>query len=106
MFSKIGVSRWLIVVAVLAVAEFAVVTAIEVAFTAPAQAQFFGDQQYQYRRAQPRSGGFFQNFFSPFNSRPNERRIPAATTRIPAATHATAKRKLARAGAAQNGIER
>ena len=76
MFSKIGISRWLIVVAVLAVAECAVMTAIEVAFTAPAQAQFFGEQQYQYKRAQPRSGGFFQNFFSPFNSRPIEREYP------------------------------
>jgi hypothetical protein len=70
MFSKIRVSRWLIAIAVLAVAECAVVTAVEVAFTAPAQAQFFGDQQYQYRRAQPRSRGFFQNFFNPFDSRP------------------------------------
>src|SRR5450830_1583425 len=73
MFSKIRFSRWLIAAAVLAVAECAVVTAVEVAFNVPAQAQFFGDQQYQYRRAQPRSGGFFQNFFNPFNSRPYER---------------------------------
>src|SRR5450830_1517868 len=72
MFSKIRFSRWLIAAAVLAVAECAVVTAVEVAFTTPAQAQFFGDKQYQYRRAQPRSGGFFQNFFTPFNSRPSE----------------------------------
>src|SRR5450830_1557905 len=73
MFGKIRFSRWLIAAAVLAVAECAVVAAIEVAFNVPAQAQFFGDQQYQYRRAQPRSGGFFQNFFNPFNSRPYER---------------------------------
>ena len=73
MFSKIRFSRWLIAAAVLAVAECAVVTAVEVAFNVPAQAQFFGDQQYQHGRAQPRSGGFFQNFFNPFNSRPYER---------------------------------
>jgi len=72
MFGKIRFSRWLIAAAVLAVAECAGVAAVEVAFTTPAQAQFFGDQQYQYRRAQPRSGGFFQNFFTPFNSRPSE----------------------------------
>src|ERR1035437_5720319 len=73
MFSKIRFSRWLIAAAVLAVAECAVVTAVEVAFNVPAQAQFFGDQQYQYRRTKPRSGGFFQNFVNPFNSRPYER---------------------------------
>src|SRR5450830_140018 len=72
MFGKIRFSRWLIAAAVLAVAECAGVAAVEVAFTTPAQAQFFGDQQYQHRRAQPRSGGFFQNFFTPFNSRPSE----------------------------------
>src|SRR5450830_1434726 len=72
MFGKIRFSRWLIAAAVLAVAECAGVAAVEFAFTAPAQAQFFGDQQYQYRRAQPRSGGFFQNYFTPFNSRPSE----------------------------------
>src|SRR5450759_1256012 len=72
MFGKIRFWRWLIAAAVLAVAECAGVAAVEVAFTTPAQAQFFGDQQYQYRRAQPRSGGFFQNYFTPFNSRPSE----------------------------------
>src|SRR5450830_1177167 len=70
MFGKIRFSRWLIAAAVLAVAECAGVAAVEFAFTAPAQAQFFGDQQY--RRAPPRSGGFLQNFFGPFNSRPYE----------------------------------
>jgi len=61
--------RWLVAAAVLAVAQLASVTA---------EAQFFWDQQYQsrdqyqYRRARPQSGGFFQNWFSPYNSRPRE----------------------------------
>jgi hypothetical protein len=37
-----------------------------------AHAQFFWDQQYQYKRSRPQSGGFFRNFFEPFNSRPRE----------------------------------
>lgn len=72
MFGKISFSHWLVAALVLAVVETASVTVIEVAFTIPAQAQFFGDQQNQYRRAPPRSSGFFQNFFGPFNSRPDE----------------------------------
>src|SRR5262249_2745074 len=61
--------RWLVAAAVLAGAQSASVTA---------EAQFFWDQQYQsrhqyqYRRARPQSGGFFQNWFSPYNSRPRE----------------------------------
>jgi hypothetical protein len=47
MFSKIRFSRWLIAAAVLAVAECAVVTAVEVAFNVPAQAQFFGASSRQ-----------------------------------------------------------
>src|ERR1035441_10197199 len=73
MFSKIRFSRCPVAAAVLAVAQCAVVTAVEVAFNVPAQAQCFGDQQYQHGQAQPRSGVFFQNFFNPFNSRPYER---------------------------------
>ncbi len=65
MSSRIWFSHWLIATAVLAVAECTGVAAVEIIFTAPAKAQFFDDQQYQYRRTQPRSGGFFQNFFGP-----------------------------------------
>ena len=72
MFGKIRFSRWLISAAVLAVAECAGAAAVEVAFTAPAQAQFFGDDRYPSRQRQQRSGGFFQNFFGPSNSRPYE----------------------------------
>ncbi|HEX9144845.1 MAG TPA: hypothetical protein VGA09_11270, partial [Candidatus Binatia bacterium] len=63
MFGKTPCSRWLIAAAVLAAAETASVTTVEVALTIPAQAQFFGDQENQYRRAPQRSSGFFQNFF-------------------------------------------
>ena len=73
MFGKIGFSHWLIAAAVLAVAECAGVPLVEVTFNAPAQAQFFGDQQQsQYRRARPQPGGFFQNLFGLSNSRPYE----------------------------------
>ena len=57
-------TRWLVVAAVLAIAQSASVTV---------EAQFFWDQQYQSRdqqnrRARPQSGGFFRNFFDPFNN--------------------------------------
>jgi uncharacterized protein len=54
-------TRWLVAAAALFLAALASV---------PAEAQFFwdrqgqwGDQQSQYRRARPQSGGFFQNWF-------------------------------------------
>ena len=37
-----------------------------------AHAQFFGDQQDQYKRSRPQLGGFFRNFFEPFSSHPRE----------------------------------
>src|SRR5215831_4753709 len=37
-----------------------------------AHAQFFWDQQDQYKRSRPQSGGFFRNFFEPFSSHPRE----------------------------------
>lgn len=70
MFRKVPFSRWLIATAVLAAAETASVTAIEIAYVSLAHAQFFfGDQQSQNKRTRPRSGGFFDNFFGPSNSR-------------------------------------
>ena len=84
MFGKIRFSGWLIAASILAVAECAGVAAVEVTFTAPAQAQFFGDQQYQYRRARPRSGGFLQNLFGPFNSEQQKRtQQPSASSSAP-----------------------
>jgi len=70
---KVCFSRWLVVAAILAVAECTGVAAVEIGFITPAQAQFFNDQRYQYGRPRPRSGGFFQNLFGPSNSRPYER---------------------------------
>jgi hypothetical protein len=75
MFGKIRLSRWLIGAALLAVAECASVVALEVALTAPVQAQSRYDQdRYPFlRRQRPqRSGGFFDQLFGPFNSRPRQ----------------------------------
>ena len=60
-----GRKRWLVAAAVLAMAQTVSVTV---------EAQFFWDQQYQNnnRRTRPQSGGFFRNFFEPFNSRSRE----------------------------------
>src|SRR5215831_5442449 len=53
--------RWFVAAAILATGLTA---------SLEAHAQFFWDQQYQYKRSRPESGGFFRNFFEPFNSRP------------------------------------
>jgi hypothetical protein len=56
--------RWFLVAAILATGLTA---------SLEAHAQFFWDQQYQYnKRSRPQSGGFFRNFFEPFNSHPRE----------------------------------
>jgi hypothetical protein len=52
--------RWLVAAAILAIA---------IPASVPVQAQFFWDQQNQNKRSRPQSGGFFGNFFDPFNSR-------------------------------------
>src|SRR5262245_18101017 len=60
--------RWVVAVAILAIAGSAIV---------PVQAQFFfWDQQYQYKRNKPQSGGFFNNWFGggQYNSRPEHPR--------------------------------
>ncbi|MGH6663783.1 MAG: SGNH/GDSL hydrolase family protein [Pseudolabrys sp.] len=62
MFGRMRFSRWLIGAAVLAAADFACIAAIEVAFTAPAQAQF-RDERYPFLRQRPRSGGLFGGFW-------------------------------------------
>jgi uncharacterized protein len=72
MIGKVPFSRWFIATAVLAAAETASVTAVETGFVFPAHAQFFGDQQYQNKRARPHSGGFFDNFFGPSKSRSSD----------------------------------
>jgi uncharacterized protein len=63
MVGKMRCMRWLVAAAILAIAGSA---------SAPVQAQFFWDQQYQYKRNKPQSGGFFNNWFGggQYNSRP------------------------------------
>jgi len=60
MFRDMRCTRWIVAAAILVIAQSA---------TETVQAQLFWDQQYQSRRAGPRSGGFFDNFFGPYNSR-------------------------------------
>jgi uncharacterized protein len=50
----------------------AVILATGLTASLEAHAQFFWDQQYQNKRPRPQSGGFFRNFFEPFNSHPRE----------------------------------
>ena len=50
----------------------AVILATGLTASLEAHAQFFWDQQYQNKRQRPQSGGFFRNFFEPFNSHPRE----------------------------------
>jgi hypothetical protein len=74
MFRKVRFSRWLVGAVILAAVECAGFAAIELAATSPAQAQFRDDRySFPNRRHQQRSGGFFQQFFGPFNSRRYER---------------------------------
>jgi uncharacterized protein len=74
MFGKIRLSHWLIGAAVLAVAECASVTVIEMTLTLPAQAQF-RDNGFPFlsRQRYPRSGGFFGRIFGPSEPRDYER---------------------------------
>jgi hypothetical protein len=95
MSSKVR-TRWIFAAAALVSAAWASV---------PAEAQFFwdrqsqwGDQQNQYRRARPQSGGFFQNWFGgatnyrqredEYNPRPPRQQQhvqqPAESSRAPA----------------------
>ena len=67
MFRNLRFSRWLAGAVILAVVECAGLAAIGLAVTSPAQAQF-RDDRYPVRRHQPRSGGFFQQLFGPFNA--------------------------------------
>src|SRR5262249_25194651 len=63
MFGDVRCRRWFLAAAILATGLSA---------SLEAHAQFFWDQQYQYKRSRPQSGGFFRNFFEPFNSHPRE----------------------------------
>ena len=64
MFGDVRCRRWFLAAAILATGLSA---------SLEAHAQFFWDQQqYQNKRSRPQSGGFFRNFFEPFNSHPRE----------------------------------
>jgi hypothetical protein len=96
MLGKNRISRWLVGAVLLAVAELAGVVAVEFALTAPAQAQFFGDDRYSGRQRQQRSGGFFDNLFGPRYepSGPAERRVyeqPSDNSRAPSPRKADQK---------------
>jgi hypothetical protein len=62
MFSKTRLSHWIIGAAILTAADCASVVAIEIALTAPAQAQ---SRDFPFIRQRPRSGGFFGGIFGP-----------------------------------------
>ncbi len=74
MFSKTRLSHWIIGAAILAAADCASVAAIEMALTAPAQAQW-----------RQRSGGFFGNIFGPSTPQyyENEPAIQTDNSRAP-----------------------
>jgi len=86
MSGKIRFSRWFIGVAILAVAEFASVAAIEIAAIAPAEAQARDDRFPFLRRQRPqRSGGFFESLFGPSNRQvfESEQAAPSDYSRAP-----------------------
>jgi hypothetical protein len=95
MLRKNRISRWLVGAVILAVAELACVVAVEFALTAPAQAQFFGNDRYSSRQRPQRSGGFFDNLFGP-RYEPSERRVyereqPSDNSRAPSPRKADQK---------------
>jgi hypothetical protein len=76
MFGRMRTSRRLVAAAVLAVAA-GVGLVVDGLWPAPAQAQWFGERPYVAHR--PRSGGFFQEMFGPYQPREREyeqRRAP------------------------------
>jgi len=91
MIGRYKVSRCLIGAAVLAAAGFAGVTAIDVVWPSPAQAQFFGNEPFPFfgqRQQRPRSGGnngFFGGFFGGGDRYENpEQQAPVDNSRAPA----------------------
>src|SRR6478609_1524910 len=87
MFGVVRFPRWLLV---------AVILATGLTASLEAHAQFFWDQQYQYKRSRPQSGGFYRNFFEPFNSHPRrqlqqQHAQPAESSRAPSPRKAESK---------------
>ena len=94
MDGKIRLSRWLIGAAILAVAECASVAAVEIALTAPAQAQSQSrDDRFPFLRQRQR-GGMFENLFGPsdrqiFEGEPSQ--APSDNSRAPSPRKPDAK---------------
>jgi len=70
MVGKLRFSRCFVAAAILATVQLASLATVDVVFTTTAHAQFFHDQRYQERQPQSRSGGFFEDLFGIFKSRP------------------------------------
>ena len=67
MFGRLRISLSLVGAILLAAAECGgLLVAANVVWSSPAQAQWFGDDRYQYQR-RPRSGGFFRDLFGPYH---------------------------------------
>jgi len=79
MVGKKRLWRGLIAAVILAATGFAGISAIEVALTTPAQAQFFRDDRYPFLRQHQRPGGFFGGFFRPPTRDYYEREQPVQT---------------------------
>jgi uncharacterized protein len=76
MFWKKRITRWIVGAAILAVAEFACVVAVEFTLTVPAQAQRY-DDRYPFMNRQRGGGGFFPNFFDPFQQQRESESVQA-----------------------------
>ena len=70
MVGKLRFSRCFVAAAILVIAQLASLVTVDLVFTTTAHAQFFRDQRYQERQPQFRSGGFFEDLFGIFKSRP------------------------------------
>jgi len=98
MTGKNRVSRWLLGAALLAAVDFAGLTALELAVSSPAQAQFFGDDRFPFlgrqRPQRPSGGGFFGGFFGGGQRQvdhPSEQQAPVDNSRAPPPKKAEAK---------------
>src|SRR5215467_11747659 len=98
MTAKNRFSRWLLGAALLAAMDFAGLTALELAVSSPAQAQFFGDDRFPFlsrqRPQRPSGGGFFGGFFGGGQRQfdhPSEQQAPVDNSRAPPPKKAEAK---------------
>ena len=73
MLGKTRFWHWVAGAAVLAAAECAVIAAIDLTVTTPAQAQYRDDRYQYWRHQRPRSGGFFEELFGGFGNRAPDR---------------------------------